>query len=70
MLVYQRSLINPATGSFFLKLWLKFKEMTAERLEQAKQEISGIEERLRARMPDRPWEAMKDLKSRMKDIMQ
>ena len=43
--------------------------MTAEKLEQAKQEILSIEERLSKRMPERPLETVKELKSRVKDVM-
>ena len=56
-------------SSFPFKKWQKFKEMTAEKLEQAKQEILSIEERLSKRMPERPLETVKELKSRVKDVM-
>ena len=45
--------------------------MAYERLEDAREEISNIEEKLLARMPNKSQslEAVKEIKSKVKDVM-
>lgn len=55
----------------FFKKWQKFQEIAYERLEDAKEEISNIEEKLLAIMPNKSQslKAVKEMKSRVKDVM-
>lgn len=43
--------------------------MTAEQLEQAKQEIDALQEKLGANVPEKPWKEMKNMRSKVKDMI-
>ncbi|XP_078355642.1 uncharacterized protein LOC144640345 [Oculina patagonica] len=49
--------------------WQKYKTMTAEQLEQAKQEIDALQEKLGANVPEKPWKEMKNMRSKVKDMI-
>lgn len=44
------------------------KEFYGERLEEAKQTITSLEEQLEQQMPDRPFEELKSFNMKIKDL--
>ena len=57
------------TEYFSLQQWVKFTQMTTEQLEQAKSEITDLEERLVSSLPEKPWKQLKDIKTTVKDVI-